>query len=99
MRGGDRPILLLRAQRISVRLPLLTREVLAVDKVQGQAEFKVGDNVRFTVTGTPVTVLGVERFRAPGQMRIIYKIKLPDRTVRAARPSELEPLEESNPAS
>jgi hypothetical protein len=67
-----------------------------VDRTQGQMEFKVGDNVRFTVTGTPVTVLGIERFRAPGQIRLIYKIKLPDRTVRSARPNELEPFEEAH---
>lgn len=65
-----------------------------MDKVQSEMEFKVGDNVRFKVTGTSVTVLGVERFRAPGQIRLIYKIKLPDRTVRSARPNELEPFEE-----
>ncbi len=67
-----------------------------MDKVQVQMEFKVGDNVRFTVTGTPVTVLGIERFRAPGQIRLIYRIKLPDRTVRSARPNELEPFDESH---
>jgi len=62
-------------------------------------EFKIGDNVRFAITGTPAKVLDIERFRAPGQIRILYKIKLPDRTVRVAKPNELEPCEESQPAS
>ena len=62
-------------------------------------EFKIGDSVRFAITGTSAIVLDIERFRAPGQIRILYKIKLPDRTVRVAKPNELEPFEESHPSS
>ncbi len=58
-------------------------------------EFKIGDKVRFSVTGTSATVLGIERYRVPGRARVLYKIKLSDRTVRTAKQDELEPLEES----
>jgi hypothetical protein len=63
------------------------------DSVQSQVEFKIGETVRFSVTGTSATVLGIERYRVPGRVRVLYKIKLHD-GIRTAKQDELERFEE-----
>ena len=64
------------------------------DTVQFQKEFKVGEKVRFTITGTPATVLGIERYRTKRGLVAFYKIKLQD-GIRSARQNELEAIEGS----
>lgn len=68
------------------------------DSVPCQVEFKIGDKVRFSVTGTSATVLGIERYRVPGRVRVLYKIKL-ENAIRTAKQDELELLEQSGSQS
>jgi hypothetical protein len=83
--------LLLRKSAFRIRVAFFYQRGLAVDKDQYHREFKVGEKVRFTVTGISVTILGLERYRTPGRIGVRYKIKLPN-GIRVAQQDELEPL-------